>query len=56
LIIPKPFAQGQFVIGQPIPIEKRNKDGLEDARAAIEAAMNEQADLIDIVVTGRIVT
>ena len=56
LIIPKPFAQGQFVIGQPIPIEKRNKDGLEDARAAIEAAMNEQADLIDIVVTRRIVT
>ena len=56
LIIPKPFAQGQFVIGQPIPIEKRNKDGLEDARAAIEAAMNEQADMIDIAVTGRIVT
>jgi len=56
LIIPKPFARGQFVMGQPIPIEKLDKAGLEDARKAIEAAMNEQADMIDIAVTGRIVT
>ena len=56
LIIPKPFARGQFVMGQPIPIEKLDKAGLEDARKAIETAMNEQADMIDIAVTGRIVT
>ena len=56
LIIPKPFARGQFVMSQPIPIEKLDKAGLEDARKAIETAMNEQADMIDIAVTGRIVT
>ena len=43
-------------MGQPIPIEKLDKAGLEDARKAIEAAMNEQASMIDIAVTGRIVT
>ena len=56
LIIPKPFARGQFVMGQPIPIEKLDKAGLEDARKAIEAAMNEQAEMIDIAVTGHTVT
>ena len=43
-------------MGQPIPIEKLDKAGLEDARKTIEAAMNEQANIIDIAVTGRIVT
>ena len=43
-------------MGQPIPIEKLDKVGLEDARKAIEAAMNEQADMIDIAVNGRTVT
>ena len=43
-------------MGQPIPIEKLDKAGLEDARKAIETAMNEQTDMIDIAVTGRIVT
>ena len=43
-------------MGQPIPIEKLDKAGLKDARTAIEAAMNEQADMIDIAVTGNIVT
>ena len=39
-----------------IPIEKLDKAGLEDARKAIETAMKEQADMIDIAVNGRIVT
>ena len=42
-------------MGQTIPVGKLDKAGLEDARKAIEAAMNEQADMIDIAVTGRIV-
>ena len=43
-------------MGQPIPIEKLDKAGLDDARKSIEAAMNEQADMIDIAVTGHTVT
>ena len=52
LIIPKPFARGQVVMGQPMRIEKLDKAGLEAKRKAIETTMNEQADMIDIAVTG----
>jgi hypothetical protein len=43
-------------MGQPIPIGKLSKAGLEDARKAIENTMNEQADMIDTAVNGRVVT
>ena len=39
-------------MGQPMHIEKLDKAGLEAARKAIETTMNEQADMIDIAVTG----
>ena len=53
LIIPKPFARGQFVMSTPINVEKLDKTALEETRVAIETAMNNQADMIDIAVTGR---
>jgi len=53
LIIPKPFARGQFVMGKPIIVEKLDKTKLEDARINLENAMNRQANMIDIAVTGR---
>ena len=40
-------------MGRPMRIEKLDKAGLEQARKAIETNMNEQADMIDIAVTGR---
>ena len=53
LIIPKPFARGEFIMGAPITVEKLDKSALEDTRMAIETAMNKQADMIDIAVGGR---
>jgi lysophospholipid acyltransferase (LPLAT)-like uncharacterized protein len=53
LIIPKPFARGEFIMGAPIIVEKLDKAALEDTRMAIETAMNKQADMIDIAVGGR---
>jgi lysophospholipid acyltransferase (LPLAT)-like uncharacterized protein len=53
LIIPKPFANGEFIMGAPITVEKLDKAALEDTRMAIETAMNKQADMIDIAVGGR---
>jgi lysophospholipid acyltransferase (LPLAT)-like uncharacterized protein len=53
LIIPKPFARGEFIMGAPITVEKLDKVALEDTRMAIETAMNKQADMIDIAVGGR---
>ena len=56
LIIPKPFARGQFIMGRPIIVRKMHKSALEDTRIAIETTMNNQADMIDIAVTGRTIT
>ena len=53
MIIPKPFARGEFIMGAPIIVEKLDKAALEDTRMAIETAMNKQADMIDIAVGGR---
>ena len=56
LIIPKPFARGQFVMGAPIAVEKRDKRALENTRIAIETVMNNQADMIDTAVAGHTIT
>jgi len=47
LIIPKPFARGEFVVGAPIFVETGGKDSLETARDQLERAMNAQADAVD---------
>jgi lysophospholipid acyltransferase (LPLAT)-like uncharacterized protein len=47
LIIPKPFARGEFVVGAPIFVETGGKDSLEAARDQLERAMNAQADTVD---------
>lgn len=47
LIIPKPFARGHFIIGDPIYLDDYNKDQLETARQQLEEALNSQADAID---------
>ncbi|MEL0062177.1 MAG: hypothetical protein VW801_01530, partial [Candidatus Puniceispirillum sp.] len=47
LIIPKPFARGEFVVGAPIFVETGGKDSLEAARDQLERAMNAQADAVD---------
>jgi len=51
-IIPKPFARGEFVMGAPIHVSKITKSELEEARMALQNAMNAQADSIDIALTG----
>ena len=47
LIIPKPFACGHFIIGDPIYLDDYNKDQLEKARQRLENALNTQADAMD---------
>ena len=47
LIIPKPFARGNFIIGDPIYLDDYNKDQLETARQQLEEALNLQADAMD---------
>ena len=47
LIIPKPFACGQFIIGDPIFLDDISKDQLETARQQLEDALNAQADAVD---------
>ncbi len=54
LIIPKPFARGDFIVGEPIYIKKGDKDSLEEARKQVEVALNEQADAIDRKRHGRV--
>ena len=47
LIIPKPFARGRFIIGDPIYLDDISKDQLETARQQLEDALNAQADAVD---------
>ena len=47
LIIPKPFARGRFIIGEPIYLEDISKEKFENARQQLEGALNAQADAID---------
>ena len=47
LIIPKPFARGRFIIGDPIYLDDASKDQLETARQQLEDALNAQADAVD---------
>ncbi len=47
LIIPKPFARGRFIIGDPIYLDDVSKDQLETARQQLEDALNAQADAVD---------
>lgn len=47
LIIPKPFARGTFIIGDPIHLDGYNKGQLETARQLLEDRLNEQADAMD---------
>ena len=47
LIIPKPFARGRFIIGEPIYLGDITKDKFENARQQLEGALNAQADAID---------
>ena len=47
LIIPKPFARGHFIIGDPIYLNDYQKDQLETARQRLEEALNSQADAMD---------
>ena len=47
LIIPKPFARGHFIIGDPIYLDDYKKDQLETARQQLEEALNSQADAMD---------
>ena len=47
LIIPKPFARGRFIIGDPIYLDNISKDQLETARQQLEDALNVQADAVD---------
>jgi len=47
LIIPKPFARGRFIIGDPIYLDDIGKDQLEQARSQLETALNHQADALD---------
>ena len=47
LIIPKPFARGHFIIGEPIYLDGYNKNQLETARQQLEDALNTQADYMD---------
>ena len=47
LIIPKPFARGRFIIGDPIYLDDISKDQLETARQQLENALNAQADAVD---------
>ena len=47
LIIPKPFARGRFIIGDPIYLDDISKDQLETARQQLEDALNAQADAVE---------
>ena len=47
LIIPKPFARGRFIIGDPIYLNDISKDQLETARQQLEDALNVQADAVE---------
>ena len=47
LIIPKPFARGLFIIGDPIHLDEYDKDQLEIARRELENTLNAQADAMD---------
>ena len=47
LIIPKPFARGRFIIGDPIFLDGFSKDQLETARQQLEDALNAQADAVE---------
>ena len=47
LIIPKPFARGRFIIGDPIYLDGISKDQLETARQQLEDALNAQADAVE---------
>ena len=46
-IIPKPFARGRFIWGDPIEVPKGDRDAMETSRLKIEAAMNDLADRAD---------
>ena len=50
LIIPKPFARGRFIIGNPIYLNNIGKDQLETARQQLEDELNAQANAIDQIV------
>ena len=45
--IPKPFALGHFIIGDPIYLDDYDKDQLETVRQQLEDALNAQADAMD---------
>ena len=47
MIVPKPFARGRFIIGDPIYLDDYDKSQLETARQQLEEALNAQADAID---------
>ncbi len=52
LIIPKPFARGRFIIGEPIYLGSINKGQLETCRQQLENALNVQADTLDQMMHG----
>ena len=52
LLIPKPFSQGIFVVGEPIYVEKGGRNSAELARQKLELVMNEQADGVDKIING----